>query len=144
MLLTRVATVAAVWLRTHPTDTILPQLDQLLEEILLAHCQERPVVIFVDGLDAHLANNSSVQELLALVRRCYDRRSCDPLYQTLTFCLLGDANPAMLVPDQSDESSHNPFPICTFITPQGFSADQAIEFFPILADVLANPTWPSA
>ena len=127
------------WLSSHPTDTILPQLDQLLEEILLIHCQDRPVVIFVDGLDAHLAHNSSVQELLTLVRRCYNRRPHDPIYQTLTFCLLGDANPAMLVPAQADQSSHNPFPICKFMTPQGFSADQAIEFFPILADVLANP-----
>ena len=127
------------WLSTHPTDTILPQLDQLLEEILLVHCEERPVVIFVDGLDAHLTNNASVQELLLLIRRCYNRRSRDPIYRKLTFCLLGNANPERLMCPDEHESSHNPFPVCQFIVPKGFTPDQAIDFFPILADVVANP-----
>ncbi|MEM9218590.1 MAG: AAA-like domain-containing protein [Cyanobacteria bacterium P01_F01_bin.150] len=127
------------WLSTYPSDTILPQLDQLLEEILLVHCEEHPVVVFVDGLDAPLVNNSSVQELLALARRCYNRRSHDPIYQRLTFCLLGDGNPEQLLQAENNPSSHNPFPIYQFIAPQDFAPDQAIEFFPILADVLADP-----
>ena len=126
------------WLRTYPSNTILPQLDQLLEEILLVHCAERPVVIFVDGLDAHLANHDSVQELLALIRRCYNRRDRDPLYRQLTFCLLGDANPKNLGPNE-DKPNLNPFPVCQFISPKGCTAEQAIDFFPILADVVANP-----
>ena len=84
------------WLNTYPSDTIAPQLEQLVEELVLAHALKTDIVICVDGLDHHLMHHHSLRELLRFVQACHDRRDGDPMYQQLTFCLLGDANLPLL------------------------------------------------
>ena len=62
---------------------------------------QRPgrVVIFVDEIDAVRSLRFSADEFFAGIRECYNRRSEDPEFQRLTFCLLGVATPSDLIQD---------------------------------------------
>src|SRR5713101_5428008 len=57
------------------------------------------VVIFLDEIDAVRNLPFSTDEFFAGVRECYNRRSEDPEFNRLTFCLLGVATPSDLIQD---------------------------------------------
>jgi hypothetical protein len=57
------------------------------------------LVIFIDEIDAVRSLPFSTDEFFAAIRECYNRRTEDPLFQCLTFCLLGVASPADLIRD---------------------------------------------
>lgn len=57
------------------------------------------LVIFVDEIDMVRSLPFSADELFVGIRECYNRRVQDPLFQRLTFCLLGVANPTDLISD---------------------------------------------
>src|SRR5207249_2376058 len=57
------------------------------------------VVIFVDEIDAVRNLPFSTDEFFAGIRACYNRRSEDPEFHRLTFCLLGVASPSDLIQD---------------------------------------------
>jgi hypothetical protein len=59
----------------------------------------RRVVIFIDEIDAVRSLPFSTDELFAAIRECYNRRTRDPQYERLTFCLLGVASPSDLIRD---------------------------------------------
>src|SRR5882762_7943945 len=69
-----------------------------LETIVLANCHGR-VVIFVDEIDVVRSLPFSTDEFFAAIRECYNRRTRDPEYQRLSFCLLGVATPTDLTRD---------------------------------------------
>jgi len=56
-------------------------------------------VIFVDEIDAVRSLPFSTDEFFAGIRECYNRRSVDPQFERLTFCLLGVATPSDLIRD---------------------------------------------
>jgi len=56
-----------------------------------------PLVIFVDEIDAVSSLPFSADEFFAGIRECSNRRTQDPAYERLTFCLLGVATPAELI-----------------------------------------------
>jgi len=56
-------------------------------------------VIFVDEIDAVRSLPFSTDEFFAGIRECYNRRSLDPQFERLTFCLLGVATPSDLIRD---------------------------------------------
>jgi len=58
-----------------------------------------PLVIFVDEIDAVLSLPFCTDEFFAAIRECYNRRSSDPTFRQLTFCLLGVATPSDLIRD---------------------------------------------
>jgi len=60
--------------------------DDLLKDTLLAG----PLVIFIDEIDALLASPFTA-ELFDWIARCYDLRKENPLYNNLTFVVLGSA-----------------------------------------------------
>src|SRR5205807_5979696 len=70
-------------------------------ERLNARTPERPpsLVIFVDEIDAVRSLRFSADEFFAAIRECYNRRSQDPEFHRLTFCLLGVATPSDLIQD---------------------------------------------
>jgi hypothetical protein len=68
------------------TDSVLPGLDDR-------------AVIFVDEIDAVRSLPFSTDEFFAGIRECYNRRSVDPQFERLTFCLLGVATPSDLIRD---------------------------------------------
>jgi len=59
----------------------------------------RSLVVFIDEIDAVRSLRFSTDELFAAIRECYNRRPEDPVFQRLTFCLLGVATPADLIED---------------------------------------------
>jgi hypothetical protein len=62
---------------------------------------ERPcrLVIFIDEIDAVRSLPFSTDEFFAAIRECYNRRSQQPDFARLTFCLLGVATPSDLIQD---------------------------------------------
>ncbi len=57
------------------------------------------LVIFVDEIDIVRSLPFSTDEFFAAIRECYNRRSTDPAFSRLTFCLLGVATPSDLIRD---------------------------------------------
>src|SRR6266704_2071510 len=80
------------------------------------------LVIFVDEIDTVLSlRQFSADEFFAAIRHCYNRRSTDPLFNRLTFCLLGVASPADLIRD----TRLTPFNIGRRIELHDFTAKEA-------------------
>src|SRR5207249_7672215 len=69
-----------------------------LQGIVLART-EGPLVIAVDEIDAVRSLSFSTDEFFAAIRDCYNRRSQDPEFARLTYCLLGVATPSDLIRD---------------------------------------------
>src|SRR5262249_49767903 len=57
------------------------------------------MVILIDGIDTVRSLSFSRDQLLAGIRGCYNRRTDDPEFERLTFCLLGVATPYNLSQD---------------------------------------------
>ena len=56
-------------------------------------------MIFIDEIDAVRSLPFSTDEFFAAIRECYNRRTQDPEFERLTFCLLGVATPSDLIQD---------------------------------------------
>lgn len=82
---------------------------------------DSPVVIFVDEIDAVRSLGFSTDELFAGIRECYNRRTLDPVYSRMTFCLLGVASPSDLISD----SRMSPFNIGRRIELRDFTPGEA-------------------
>jgi WD40 repeat protein len=91
-----------------------------LEEVVLTACAGR-VVVFVDEIDAVRSLPFSPDGFFAGIRECYNRRTQDPAFQGLTFCLLGVASPSDLIRD----TRTTPFNIGHRIELSDFTAEEA-------------------
>ena len=80
-----------------------------------------PIVIFVDEIDAVKNLPFSTDEFFAAIRECYNRRTEDPEFNRLTFCLLGVATPSDLIRD----TRTTPFNIGRRIELDDFTASEA-------------------
>jgi hypothetical protein len=76
----------------------LQRLMTALREVALPRCPER-LVIFIDEIDAIRSLSFSPDEFFAAIRECFNRRTEDPEFNRLTFCLLGVATPSDLIQD---------------------------------------------
>ena len=81
----------------------------------------RRFVIFVDEIDAVRSLPFSADEFFAGIRECYNRRAHDPVFNRLTFCLLGVATPSDLIQD----TRISPFNIGRRIELRDFTHDEA-------------------
>jgi WD40 repeat protein len=79
------------------------------------------LVIFIDEIDAVRNLPFSADEFFAGIRQCYNRRTEDPDFHRLTFCLLGVATPADLIRD----AMTTPFNIGRRIELADFTLDEA-------------------
>src|SRR4026207_2471330 len=68
--------------------------------------QSGRLVIFVDEIDVVRSLPFSMDEFFAAIRECYNRRTEDPAFERLTFCLLGVATPTDRTPDTRKNSFH--------------------------------------
>ena len=93
---------------------------QALREVVLEKVPG-PIVLFIDEIDAVRSLPFSADEFFAAIRECYNRRSEDPEYGRLTFCLLGVARPSDLIRD----TRTTPFNIGRRIELTDFSASEA-------------------
>ncbi len=69
-----------------------------LREVILKH-RSGNLVVFVDEIDAVRSLPFSADEFFAGIRECYNRRTEDPEFARLTFCLVGVATPSDLIRD---------------------------------------------
>src|SRR5262249_35428695 len=69
-----------------------------LREVVLARIPGR-IVLFLDEIDAVRSLPFSTDEFFVGIRECYNRRTEEPAFQRLTFCLLGVASPSDLIQD---------------------------------------------
>ena len=79
----------------------LSPLQRWIEAIRYA-LTERPqgrIVVFIDEIDTVLALPFKSGEFFAGIRSCFNRRSEDPEFERLSFCLLGVADPSDLISD---------------------------------------------
>ncbi len=97
----------------------LQRFSLFIEEVVLVEI-ESSIVIFVDEIDRVLSMNFSTDEFFALIRWFYNQRVDKPLYQRLTFALLGVATPADLIADKTQ----TPFNIGKAINLGGFTIDE--------------------
>jgi WD40 repeat protein/tetratricopeptide (TPR) repeat protein len=79
------------------------------------------LVLFIDEIDGVQSLPFSTNEFFAAIRQCYNRRSEDPEYERLTFCLLGVAAPA----DLNRDTRLTPFNIGRRIELTDFTAEEA-------------------
>lgn len=84
----------ASW-QAHPQQSPLQRFTQALRQLMLR--EERRLVLFIDEIDAVRGLAFSADEFFAAIREFYNRRADDPLYERLTFCLLGVATPSDLI-----------------------------------------------
>src|SRR5579871_3103488 len=85
-----------------------------------------PVVLFVDEIDAVRSLPFSADEFFAAIRECYNRRTEDPDYARLTFCLIGVATPSDLIRD----TRTTPFNIGRRIELTDFTLEEAAPLEP--------------
>src|SRR2546428_5914319 len=79
------------------------------------------VVLFLDEIDSVRSLPFSTDEFFAAIRECYNRRSEDPEFSRLTFCLLGVATPSDLIRD----TRITPFNIGQRIELRDFTPEEA-------------------
>jgi WD40 repeat protein len=108
------------WL-AHERQSPLQRWLGALQQVMLVRVPGR-VVIFIDEIDAVRSLPFSTDEFFAAIRECYQRRTQDPEYERLTFCLLGVATPSDLIQD----TRTTPFNIGRRIELSDFTAAEAV------------------
>ena len=109
------------WLDEHQNLSTVQLLDRFIDEVLLVQLADQPVVIFIDEIDTVLSLEFSINDFFALIRSYYNQRADQPVYDCLTFCLLGVATPSDLVKDKT----RTPFNIGKAIALNGFQFSEA-------------------
>lgn len=95
---------------------------EVIEVIVRQIAKEAKIVVFVDEIDAVRSIRSfATDEFFAGIRALYNRRSENPEYSRITFCLLGVATPAELVTDPNS----TPFNIGQRIVLEDFTQDES-------------------
>jgi WD40 repeat protein len=108
--------------RSEQTElSAIQQLSLFIEDILLVKIASPRVCIFLEEIDNVKSLNFSTDDLFALIRACYEQRSHNPIYNRLTFCLLGVAAPCDLIVDKQ----RTPFNIGRSIDLVGFKLAEA-------------------
>lgn len=92
-----------------------------IERLVLPRCTGL-VVLFLDEIDAVRSLPFSTDEFFAGIRECYNRRTEEPQFNRLAFCLLGVATPSDLIRD----TRMTPFNIGTRIDLTDFSPPEAL------------------
>ena len=90
-----------------------------IEKVLLAKI-EQPIVIFVDEIDKVLSQDFSADDFFGLIRFFQNQRVDNPIFERLTFALLGVATPGDLITNKTQ----TPFNIGEAIELHGFKFDE--------------------
>jgi ABC-type branched-subunit amino acid transport system substrate-binding protein len=100
--------------------TPLDRLSYFFENKLLAENEQR-IVIFIDEIDTVLSLDFPTDDFFAFIRFCYNERANNPIYERVTFVLLGVATPSQLI----QNTRRTPFNIGEAIQLNGFSLQEA-------------------
>ena len=108
------------WWNERADVSAIHRLDEFIEEILLKEV-EQPIVICLDEIDSVLSFNFPIDSFFTWMRSCHEKRPHHPIYQRLTFCLLGVATVSSFIRD----NTRNPFNIGKDIPLSGFTKGEA-------------------
>jgi DNA-binding response OmpR family regulator len=108
------------WLRHERLGPVQRLFTALREVAMKRH--GRPIVVFVDEVDAVRSLPFKTDEFFAAIRECYNRRAEEAELNRLSFCLLGVANPNDLVRD----AQATPFNIARRIELTDFTPGEAM------------------
>lgn len=125
----------AQWWRERQLLTPVQRWNCFLEEVLLVEVRDR-IVIFIDEIDSVLSLPFSVEDFFATIRACYNRRAENPVYEHITFALLGVASPSDLMQDKQ----RTPFNIGHAIELTGFQLDEVEPLAQGLVEIVPSPT----
>jgi ABC-type branched-subunit amino acid transport system substrate-binding protein len=100
--------------------TPLDRLSSVFENKLLAEIEQK-IVIFIDEIDTVLSLDFPTDDFFGFIRFCYNERANNPIYERVTFVLLGVATPSQLIQD----TRRTPFNIGEAIQLNGFSLQEA-------------------
>jgi Tol biopolymer transport system component len=90
--------VVDAWWRAHADLAPLQRWLKALREVV-APRQARPLVVFIDEIDAVRSLPFETDDFFAGLRELYNRRAREPAFGRLTFCMLGVASPSELIAD---------------------------------------------
>jgi len=107
------------WLKEREKLSPVQWLDEFIESVILKKISQ-PIVIFLDEIDS-IIKVTFKDDFFALIRACYNKRSENPAYNRLRFCLLGVATAADLIQDKQ----RTPFNIGQDIRLTGFTFQEA-------------------
>lgn len=107
------------WWKKYNSLTAVDCLSKLFKEIVLTEISSN-IVIFIDEIDS-IIKLPFKDDFFALIRGFYNKRTIDPNYKRLTFCLLGVATPPDLIADKI----RTPFNIGRPIDLKGFTVEEA-------------------
>ena len=113
------------WLSEQELLSPVRRFSKFIETILLVQISQnnnyRKIVIFFDEIDTTFKLKFSRDDFFALIRACYNQRAYRPIYNCLTFCLVGVAAPSDLIADKQ----RTPFNIGKAIELTGFTLEEA-------------------
>lgn len=118
------------WWEAHSHLSLVNRLGEFLESVLLVEVSE-PIVIFIDEIDSVLSLKFPTDDFFALIRSCFNKRSENPAYRRLSFCLIGVTTPSDLIADRS----RTPFNIGSAIELRGFQLSECTPLLPGLLDL---------
>jgi len=101
----------------------LQRLFTAFRAVILASVQT-PIVVMIDEIDATRSLPFDADEFFAAVRDCRNQQAQDPVYERLTFCLIGAAVPSDLIRDPRITA----FNIGERINLSDFTVEEAKEF----------------
>ncbi|PLZ04561.1 AAA-like domain-containing protein [Fischerella thermalis] len=107
---------------------------KFIEEVLLVEISQQ-IVIFVDEIDCVLSLGFPIEDFFAVIRNCYNQRADQPVYNRLTFVLIGVATPSDLIADKK----RTPFNIGRAIELQGFKLEEVASLTQGLVGKVTNP-----
>ena len=123
------------WWEKHQTVLSPVQcLSLFIEKVLLDKIQQ-PIVIFVDEIDKVLSQDFSLDDFFALIRFFQNQRVDNPIFQRLTFALLGVATPGDLIRNKTQ----TPFNIGEAIELHGFQINEVEPLIKGLQGRFDNP-----
>ena len=105
-----------------------------IEKVLLDKIQQ-PIVIFVDEIDKVLSQDFSTDDFFGLIRFFQNQRVDNPIFQRLTFALLGVATPGDLIQNKTQ----TPFNIGEAIELHGFQINEVEPLIEGLRERFDNP-----
>ncbi|MGZ8214111.1 MAG: SUMF1/EgtB/PvdO family nonheme iron enzyme [Methylosarcina sp.] len=112
----------AAWWKEH---ALLPPLNRLMnffQDVVLAHLDGN-IVVFIDEIDTTIKLPFS-DDFFAAIRACFNARANHPVFDRISFVLLGVASPADLIRDPT----RTPFNIGKRIDLSDFSMNEARHF----------------
>jgi WD40 repeat protein len=109
------------WWKEQENLSLVQQLGNFIEEILLEQFSHSQLVIFIDEIDSILSLDFPLDDFFALIRFCYNQRAINPAYKNLTWAIFGVATPSDLISDRN----RTPFNIGRAIEIQGFTLEEA-------------------